>query len=144
MVLLCDQMDAEALEYAHEHGLCLTADASRGEITPDYTEVTGDCGTSYMDVINLGSGFASFHAGVNSSQGAMASVNWYVDWTNWANYWTGNYNGTQYGLSGTWEYWSPTTETRPGWVTATLGGTVTLWWGGLCGILVPTDGETIT
>jgi hypothetical protein len=144
MVLLCDQMDAEALLYAHEHGLCLEGDSSGEQITPDYTELPGDCGTSYIDVVNMGGGNAVYHAGVRSSQGAIVIVDWYIEWVNWRTSGRGRLSGNQIGLSGDWEYWSPVTYTNTGFVAAYLGGTATLWWGGLCGILGPTDGETIT
>ncbi len=138
MVLQCDQLTGKALKYAKEHNLCPSKQGG-GE---RYGEAVGDCGLSWIDISDIGGGWARFQYGVNSSQGAIAKIDYIVSWNNWDTGGGANFGGTEWVWGNPWSA-SRDQKTNAGFVTGTLGGTVTLWWGGTCAILNPTDEERI-
>lgn len=148
MVLDCVNMSEEVRAYADERGYCdgNTPLIDKGIISIATTPVTviGSCGSATINQMNgPNPGQAQWGLGVQSSLGPLIRVNWWINWTNWSVGFGGNEAGTWGGFStsfGTNHFGT----TAPGWVTSSLGGTVTLAWGGTCQILNPTDGGQIT
>lgn len=141
MILDCDALSESALEYARSQDLCLHNHA-QGNIAPEDVKY-GDCGWSSLFIHNLGGGNARFDMAAYSSKGAIVSVNYNVNWHNWNSGANGDVPGTDYPFSSSWSK-SEQTYTGPGSVTAVMTGTVTLWWGGVCRFLNPTDYKQIT
>lgn len=139
MTLDCATLVGSAEQYAKEHGLCLSE--GEGNITPQDTK-KGDCGESTLYVWNLGSGNARFYMSAISYQGAMTIVSYNTNWVNWSATVTGNVFGNDYPLSSSWSR-TRDDHTGAGYVTAVMSGQVTLWWGGTCSFLLPSDNEEI-
>ncbi len=137
MTLNCGALEGSAQEYAEEHNLCSSA---QNPVPLDTR--TGDCGSSTLYLSNLGSGKARFHMEATSTQGAMVIVSYNTRWVNWWTSGSGNVYGTDYPFSSHWVRNKDAT-TSAGWVTATMTGEVTLWWGGTCSFLFPSDDEII-
>jgi hypothetical protein len=138
MTLNCDDLVGPAQEYAEEHNLCPSGES----VTPEDTRY-GDCGSSTLWISNLGSGNARFHMSATSTQGAMTIVAYNTNWINWSTGGSGNVFGTDYPLSSSWSRIRDA-HTGSGFVTATMSGQVTLWWGGTCSFLFPSDDEYIS
>ena len=134
MVLNCDTMSAKAHGYAVSHGYCPT---STGSAAPNAVAY-GNCGDSWIYIFDDTEGNAEIDWGFDSSLGAVV------------------YRSLSVGYSGVdesggwpdaaWMSSSSYANARTGiWVGpygeayATVGGTVTLWWGGQCTLLEPTD-----
>lgn len=145
MIVLCDKLSGSVLEEAVRRNLCPSANSNvplgttLNRVTPEDRRY-GDCGWSelYVDDADPNPGEAVFIMAVSSSQGAIVQINWWVNWTNWSTRNTGGFGRTDYLFS---SYWSRVEyrTTGTGDVTATLAGVVTLWWGGMCNILYPSD-----
>lgn len=141
MVLQCGQLTGKALAYANKHDLCPSKRSMSGEVQP-FGEAVGDCGISWLEIEAIGGGWARFHMGANSSQGPIAKVDYSTTWLNWDTNGSGGFAGTD------WVWGNPWTQardqnTQAGFVTGTLSGVVTLWWGGTCAILNPSDDQMI-
>src|SRR5664279_401519 len=140
MTLNCLKMSSKTHAYAVSHGYC--GSRATAGVTPD-NSVAGDCGTADLYIWDDGGGYAGMYLGVYSTDGAVMLLSYAVDWQNW-----------DYGEMGeisdnVWPWdaaWSTTTDayTGGGYVTAVMGGTATLVWGGECDILNPTDGTNVT
>lgn len=138
MTLNCDALTGSAQKYADEHNLC----PSGKEVTPEDTRY-GDCGSSTLWISNLGSGNARFHMSATSTRGAMTIVSYNTNWVNWSTGGSGNVFGTDYPFSSSWSR-TRDAYTGSGDVTATMSGQATLWWGGTCSFLLPSDDEYIS
>jgi hypothetical protein len=141
MRLDCSDMSAKAHAYAVAHGYC-PADGQGATVTPNNT-VYGNCGYSWLYILNLGGGYADFLYGFHSTQGAVVYRSLHVSWYNWRYYRGGGWYDTGWMASSTYST-DRRVDTYAGYVTGGLSGWVQLWWGGKCSILNPTDGETIT
>jgi hypothetical protein len=141
LTLNCADMTSSAREYAVANRLC-TADGRPVEKPGTFGVVTGNCGSSWMWISNANGGNARFVYGYASSQGTVIAHVLRVSWYNWA---TGGANGWTDAagrLSSSYES-NQVRFTGAGYVTAGLSGFVTLWWGGTCTLLNPTDGVTV-
>jgi hypothetical protein len=136
MTLDCVDMTPKARQYALSHGYCPKTVAS-GSVEP-YNTVSGNCGSSWIYIYPWGyAGEANVKYGFSSSKGTVVHryLNGYWDSSN--------------GLDGAWTdsgfmASSSYSKTRTinagrGWMYASLSGYVTLWWGGTCYLLVPSD-----
>lgn len=132
MLLDCTNMRESVHEYAVAHEYC--PPAGSGDVSTNGI-VYGNCGSSEIWLSNEpGVGWASVVYGFNSSVGTVvhrnlgigvagddASPSWNDSgWMNSSTYYAGN------------SVW-----TGIGWAYASLGGTVTLIWGGQCTLLEP-------
>lgn len=145
MILNCNDLTESAEEYAHSQGWCLDNNLLDNNLdeTPDGTTV-GSCGTAslFMSDEASTSGRAEFSMFLASAKGPMANVNWNVNWVNWSGG-AGSFGGSNWPYSTTWSQFSVRT-TGNGFVTGTLNGVVTLWWGGTCSIIPPSDNTTVS
>jgi hypothetical protein len=136
MTLDCVDLTPKARQYALSHGYCPKTVAS-GSVEP-YNTVSGNCGSSWIYIYPWGyAGEANVKYGFSSSKGTVVHryLNGYWDSSN--------------GLDGAWTdsgfmASSSYSKTRTinagrGWMYASLSGYVTLWWGGTCYLLVPSD-----
>jgi hypothetical protein len=140
MTLDCESLSGSALAYAVKHNFCQSGKGGG----PQPQDVRyGDCGWSSLYIENLGTGTAAFHMAAGSSMGAIVNVNYNTNWTNWDKGISGSVSGSDWLFSTTWER-TRVDYTQSGFVTATMSGVVTLWWGGTCGLLYPSDSEDIT
>lgn len=130
MHLDCVNMTASAREYANKHNLC-SSDSIKGVVTPNGSS-TGTCGTTYIYIQRLGSGYVTFNIGANSTQGPMSSVFWTVPFTNQRTNQSGSLAGSQLGISTSYNIYTSTTYTNTGVLQAGLYGNVGLFWGGNC------------
>jgi len=137
MMLDCHNLTESAQEYADEHNLC----PKGGRVTPQDTRY-GDCGSSTLWVSNLGSGNARFHMSAASSLGTMTNVIYNTNWVNWSTSGSGKVSGSDWPYNITWSR-NKDAHTGAGYVSATMTGYVTLWWGGMCTFLPTSDGENI-
>lgn len=141
MTLACDQLEPKALTYAVDHNYC-TADG-KSVVSPSGI-VPGDCGSSWIWIYNRGNPHqAFFRWGFQSTLGSVIFRSLRISWYNWT---TGHASGwpdedvmnSSYYENTRYEY------TGRGYVTTGMAGAVTLWWGGICRGLNPTDGAQIT
>lgn len=137
MRLDCVNMTEQARSYAVEHDLC-TADGQVGTAGV----VTGNCGSSWIWIYNANGGRARFVYGYASTQGTVIAHVLRVSWYNWATGGASGWTDAAGRLSSSYET-SRTTFTGAGYVTTGLSGFVTLWWGGTCNLLNPTDWVTV-
>jgi hypothetical protein len=133
MQLDCQNITDSALEYAQKQGWC----SERGT-------TVGYCGTASLVMTDhpWTVDDADFSLFLASSRGSMAIVNWGVSWTNWTTGSGNGFGGNSYPFSSTWSTFE-TRETGSGFVTGVFSGTVTLWWGGTCYIVPPSDSVTV-
>ena len=140
MTLDCVHMTAKARQYADAHALCPAAGAAKAKsntVVPMDIN-TGNCGDAWMWVNSTDvSGYGSFNYGFNSSQGNVVYRSLAIGYS--GSYYSDGFN------DGGWmnDYWYGTGRVifvGPGQAYASLGGSVTLWWGGSCNI-IPTNGS---
>lgn len=142
MTIDCAHLTASASGYARTHGYCATAGRATNAVSPA-NQVGGDCGTSYIYIDNYGGGNAHFRWGFNSTAGPVVyrslEINWFNNrWGNWGSWPDSSFMaGSSYGNS-------RTVQTGSGSVEGDLTGSVTLWWGASCVLLVPTAVTTIS
>lgn len=140
MTLACDKLDANALIYAVEHNYC-TPDGK--SVMSANGIVVGDCGSSWMWVFDDNVPSRAFmRYGFSSTLGAVVFRSLRVDWGNWTTGRVGGWPDSGFMSSSFYEN-TPAVYTGSGLVGAGLTGTVTLWWGGICGVLNPTSAEWI-
>lgn len=70
MTLLCDTLTEEGVKYATKEGIC--GYGSSGTTSPQGTSY-GNCGTSYIDITNVGWGNVGLYFGATSTQGWILS-----------------------------------------------------------------------
>src|SRR5262249_39795267 len=134
----CSKMTKEAQQYAREkYGLCGT-----GTFQPQ-ARVSGDCGWSDIFISgNGGGGWGAIQESAFSFFGPIARRGYGVYAVNWT-------TGAGIGLGGTkwpWSlYWSNYDDvyTGVGTVIATLNGSATLAWGGVCTFAFPSSTNSI-
>ena len=147
MVVDCDRtlQTAQGRAFAEARGLCGLGHAKPGSVSTDASDTKyGDCGTSYLSITDYAvPGEAWIFVSLDSSLGPMSAVDWNVQWTNWTTGGGQSTGGTDFPNNTHWSR-SMYPNTGAGYVTATLGGTVSLTAGGYCQILSPSAGETIT
>lgn len=139
MTLDCTRLSASARKYADAHGYC----AKSGEAAPD-NQVSGNCGSAYIYVANLGlGGYARFYYGFTSTWGSVTWRSLNIAWSDYSSNRAdflideGNMNSASYSSQ-------RDDGTGTGIVNATLGGYVDLWWGGECDIDYPSAWAAIT
>ncbi len=134
MNLDCGKMAKDAQDYAKKkYGLC-----DAGTVQPQ-DRVSGNCGWSDIFISQgSSSGYASIQESAFSYLGPIISANYGVYAVNWT-------TGAGTGLGGTqspWSfYWShyDNLYTGVGTVNATLNGSATLVWGGVCTFAYPSS-----
>lgn len=138
MRLDCDTMSAKARRYAVAHGYC----PAPGTRSPA-TTVSGDCGTSSIDIYNSGvSGTAIITYGFHSTRGTVVYRALVVGWAGQAD--ADGWSDFNYMFSSSYNSGGDAVGTGVGEASATLSGTVTLWWGGKCTLLNPVSTANIT
>ncbi|MET3810945.1 hypothetical protein [Arthrobacter sp. UYEF3] len=130
MQLDCVNMTDKAREYADAHQLCPKA-GKAGGVSPNIA-VQDNCGWSWVYVQSTGvRGYASINYGFDSSLGPVA-------WRSLAVGYAGNeYYGGWNDEDWTWNHYYQTGQVRYvglGGASATMGGSVTLAWGGVCSV----------
>ncbi len=73
----------------------------------------------------------------------MTRVTYSTSWVNWTTSGSGTKSGTSYPYNLTWSK-TRDANTGAGYVTASMNGIATLWWGGTCVFLPTNDGENIS
>jgi len=134
MTLDCVNMTPKARTYADAHGLC-ASHSTAGGVSP-MNVVPGNCGESWIYLVDKDNGYGSINYGFNSSQGNVIYRNLVVSY---AGQRSGNVFPDAAWMNG---YYFQTGQVRYmgyGWASVVLGGSVTLWWGGVCNILSPTS-----
>jgi len=140
MTVECDKLSGKVLAEARKRNLCPSSSA--GGVTPENI-VVGNCGTAYLFASNMGGGIAQFNMGAASTQGAIVAVSYNTNWVNWNNNHTGSVSGTDYLFSTTWAR-TRLASTGAGYVTATMSGQATLYWGLICSLNYPSTSVDIT
>lgn len=136
----CVSMSQKARVYAVAHGYCPGVMSKSGVTLTD--DVTGNCGQSWIVMYPYGNGEVGFTYGFQSSQGIADARALNVHWYNWQSGGSGQIPDS----SVMWDdLYNDIAErnTGPGFVTATMYGSITLWWGGVCELLAPSDGITV-
>lgn len=137
----CAHMTAKAHRYAVSHHYCTAA--GKNVITPA-GEVTGNCGSSFITLTNLGGGEAGIDWGFESSQGIVIQRVLTVSWNNLSMTGLhGSFPDDNVMFSADYENLTDVFSGH-GVVHAQLTGNVLLIWGGVCTILGPQDVEIVT
>jgi hypothetical protein len=143
LTLDCVNMTAQARQYAVAHHYCPAAGA--GTAMPYSTGyASGDCGTSFISIVDEGGGYARFSWGFSSSLGTVAYRGLGV---NWLNERFGNFGGwpdNKFMWSSGYSSTPRTVGTGEGNVFGDVTGYVVLWWGGTCDLLAPETTQKIT
>ncbi|MBM6400448.1 hypothetical protein [Phycicoccus sonneratiae] len=142
MYLDCGALRGQVRKYAVDHAYCPAAGRTSGDVTPQNT-VYGNCGSSfiYIEDPNWTSSTARFRYGFSSSKGIVVSRNLAVGYSGARG--PGGFSDSGFMASTSYSHTSGERTTGSGYLYATLGGTVTLFWGASCTLLQPTDGEYI-
>lgn len=139
MTLQCSRLTGSALRYAVSHRYCPTGSGSR--VVPQNT-VYGSCGSSGLYIRNQNyDGSAIFTESAHSTEGAIASVYYTVNWDNSSGP-VGSVSGSGIPLGATWSN-ADYVYTGVGFVSGVMSGGVVLWWGGVCTIDFPTSATYI-
>lgn len=134
MTLDCVRMTAQVHDYATRHGYCPSP-----SVASPYDSDTkyGSCGDSWISIYGTGAGSARVSYGFDSNKGTVTYRNLGVGWSGGEGA-SGGWNDSGWmrdsSYSATWWY----VHTGYGTAYATMGGTVTLWWGAQCTLLQPT------
>lgn len=141
MTLDCEAFRGNVRKYAIEHGYCPMPD-SPGKPSP-YNTVYGACGSAfiYIEDPNWESYTAKFRYGFRSTLGTVVARSLAVGYVGPKG--PGGFSDSGFMASSSYSRTSGKYTTGSGYLTATLGGKVTLFWGGTCTLLQPTDGEYI-
>lgn len=142
LVLDCVNMTQSARKYATENQLCTADGKAVAKRSGALDEVTGNCGSSWIFIYNANRGNARFVYGYHSTQGTVIAHVLRVSWYNWATSGANGWTDAAGRLSATYDT-SATRFTGAGYVAAGSSGFVTLWWGGTCTLLNPTDAVTV-
>jgi hypothetical protein len=148
MTLDCAHLSSRARAYADAHGFCTNAGKGSGTgVNPNYSvPANGNCGLTCIDMFQfVKPGWAYFHLQALSYWGPIVGVSYNIQTVNNT---TGYIGGLKsFSLNGPpypdWSTFPFPVLTLAGRVTATLSGTVTLVWGGVCVINNPYAVETI-
>lgn len=142
MFLDCDALRGQVRKYAVDHDYCPSAGGQPVGVTPQNT-VYGNCGSSfiYIEDPNWTSSTAKFRYGFSSSKGVVVSRRLAVGYSGPRG--PGGFSDTGLMASTSYSHTSGERTTGTGYVYATLGGSVTLFWGASCTLLQATDGEYI-
>jgi hypothetical protein len=143
LTLDCVHMSVRARLYANAHHYC---DATRsGSAVPDSTGYAyGDCGSSFISIVNEGGGYARFSWGFSSSQGTVAHRNLVLSWVNERFGNNGNIPDGSFMWSSGYSSTPQTRATGEGNVFGDVSGYVVLWWGATCDLLSPETTQAIT
>lgn len=132
MTLDCGTMSAKAHQYAVAHGYC-----AGGSRSPD-TVVTGNCGSSeiyiYTDYSTPDLGWADIKYGFASTKGTVIYRNLGVGYAGESD--SGGFNDSSVMFSSSYTR-TVSRYVGSGEAYASVGGTVTLWWGAQCTLLEP-------
>lgn len=129
MRLDCTNMSESVHDYAVEHGYCPSED----DVGPDDIRY-GSCGSSEIWISSAGGGDASIEYGFNSSLGPVVYRNLGIGYAGDDD--SGGWNDSGVMASSSY-YAADTLFTGVGQADTSLGGTVTLAWGGQCTLLEP-------
>lgn len=138
MRLDCTHMTAEAKAYADARGYC---SASNTTISPNGV-VYGNCGDSWIYIFDVTLGDVDIDYGFDSSLGTVVYRNLGIGFAGTANSGGWPDNGWMFSSS----YYSSRQNIYVGYgeAYASLGGTVTLVWGGQCDLLNPSDATWVS
>jgi hypothetical protein len=142
MTLDCVNMTEQARAYAVHNNLCTPDGKAVESGVSTYGVVTGNCGSSWIWIYNSNGGYARFVYGYHSTRGTVVAHVLRVSWYNWSTGGASGWTDAAGRLSSTYEI-QRTRFTGAGYVATGLSGFVTLWWGGTCNILNPTDAVTV-
>ena len=135
MTLDCVNMSAEARIYAEKHNYCMTG------VSP-HNRVYGDCGSSWVFVLDNGFSQAFFQWGYYSTAGAAVGRSLTISYQRDAG---GGASFGDFGTSFGAEYQGTSTRyTGAGWLNADMVGSILLFWGARCTLLRPTDRSYIS
>jgi hypothetical protein len=130
MTLNCATLTSKEHGYAVSHGYCK---ASSGGISPDDV-VTGNCGSSEIDVYDEGGGFGDVVYGFNSTLGIVIYRSLYVSGTGGLANPSWNDDGP---MGATGYYAGNDVFFGVGNAAVTMSGSVQLAWGPSCTLLQP-------
>lgn len=138
MVFDCRELDKTALDYAVTMGYC---SSESDEVGPRNTRY-GNCGSSWIYIEQGTASKARFRYGFSSSKGAVIARNLAVGYVG-GNGQPGGFNDSGVMASSSYQRTTSNITVGRGYLTAQMGGTVTLFWGAKCTLLNPSDGEWI-
>jgi hypothetical protein len=139
MTLDCANMTSTAYRYAVDHSYCSGRSSSASSAaTPDGNR-HGSCGDSWIYVFGVGNGEISIEYGFLSSLGTVVYRSLTVIYSGTRG--SGLFNNNGVMASSSFDAYRDV-YVGAGSAGATLGGTVTLWWGAQCILLQPYDEGT--
>lgn len=133
MFLDCTHMSATARAYASAHSLC----SGSRRATPDNT-VYGNCGWASLNLYGQSNHWVTIYEDAYSTLGPIVYVNWGVSLYNWSRGVSNYRSGSQGQFSASFSHTDFAWMGGSGYVTASMAGGVTLWWGGSCSFNYPT------
>ncbi len=128
MVVDCSTLSGEALQFAHDNGVCNASPHDQGEVAYDTGSSSGSCGTVWLTIADIYDGpYADMSMAALSILGPISSISYRIGWSNHNNGRTGQwFGGTAYHGATFYRSQPHLTNTGQGYVFGTLTGSATV------------------